>query len=74
MTFFHDSDSIIADLNSHGEFAAAALVEALEADNERLAAQVQRIRDLADRMEVESPKPGPGGFLAESLRMELDKE
>ncbi len=39
-----------------------------------LRAQVQRIRDLANRMESESPKPGPGGFLAEALRDELDKE
>jgi hypothetical protein len=75
MTFVHGNpDKIIVDLNEHGEFAAADMLEALIADNLRLRAQVKRIRDLADRMEAESPKPGPGGFLAETLRDELDKE
>jgi hypothetical protein len=43
----------------------------LKAERDRLAATVERVRALADRMERESPKPGPGGFLADELRTTL---
>ena len=85
MTFFHnttDSDSVVVDLNTRGEFAAAEMLEALVAENGQLRAQVQRIRDLADRVAraplgaccADSPMPGMGEWFAEALRTELDKE
>lgn len=42
------------------------------ADRDRLAAQVQRMRDWADKMEAEAPKPAPGGFFADEVRRVLD--
>lgn len=37
----------------------------------RLRATVDRVRALADKLDTESPKPGPGGFLAEEIRRTL---
>lgn len=34
--------------------------------------QVQRMRDWADKMEAEAPKPAPGGFFADEVRRVLD--
>lgn len=44
----------------------------VEAERDRLARQVQRMRDWADKMEAEAPKPAPGGFFADEVRRVLD--
>lgn len=37
-------------------------------------ASVARVRDFATAMAAESPKPGPGGFIAESIIEVLDQQ
>lgn len=60
---------------------ANAEVDAHERQVARLASQrnaalasVARVRDFATAMAAESPKPGPGGFIAESIIEVLDQQ
>lgn len=45
---------------------------ALRAERDGLAGAVQRMREWADKMEAEAPKPAPGGFFADEVRRVLD--
>lgn len=58
--------------SSVAETVRAASYEAVLAERDAAVAQVQRMRDWADRMEAEVPKPAPGGFFAEEVRRLLD--